>query len=52
MGQHDTQEDALMLHGSSGACGSLFVGRFDASRGLIRAREPWAAAPLRRSHNG
>ena len=35
MGQHDAQEDALMMHGSSGAGGLLFIGRFDAACGVI-----------------
>ena len=35
MGQYDAKEDALMMHGSSGAGGLLFIGRFDAARGVI-----------------
>ena len=35
MGQYDAKEDALMMHGSSGAGGLLFVGRLDAGRGVI-----------------
>lgn len=35
MGQYDAKEDALMMHGSSGAGGLLFVGRFDTARGVI-----------------
>ena len=35
MGQHDAKADALRLPGSSGAGGLLFVGRFDAPRGVI-----------------
>lgn len=35
MGQYDAKEDAVMMHGSSGAGGLLFVGRYDAARGVI-----------------
>ena len=35
MGQYDAREDAVMMHGSSGAGGLLFVGRYDAARGVI-----------------